>query len=101
MAEENRARAVPAPEAILLAEKREEARYHGVATGFAGRPAILQPIDAAIARAGAAIRERLDGHARAVREGGVGELQVRGVKHSCSYLLVRDGPQWSSTLSRH
>src|ERR1700756_2817511 len=75
------ARAVPAAQAVLLAEVGEGARDPGVLAGVAGPRLVGQPVDVAISRAGAAVLELpepggdpLGEHARAVR-GQVGGLE--------------------------
>jgi hypothetical protein len=65
MGEEDRSRAVPAPQAILFAEMWKEAADDRVSTCLARRPCVFEPVDAAIARTGAAIGQRCDGGLRA------------------------------------
>ena len=59
--EEDRARPVPSAKAVFLAEMRERAADDRVAAGLARGPAILEPIDTAVARACAAVGERRQG----------------------------------------
>ena len=66
MREEDRAGAAPSPQAVLLAEVTKGAADHRVAAGLAGRPAILEAIDTAVARAGAALGEHRWGAAQDV-----------------------------------
>ena len=53
-AEEDCARSVPTPQAILLAEMRECARHPGKPAAFAYADLVVEPIDLAIARTDAA-----------------------------------------------
>src|SRR3990172_4888012 len=50
--EEDRPRAVPPPEAVLLTEVGEVARHARVAAGLADRGLPLEPVDPAVPRAG-------------------------------------------------
>jgi hypothetical protein len=59
--EEDRPRASPAAEAVLLAVVREMTRYHGIASGPANREFVLQAVDPAITRTARATAEDLDG----------------------------------------
>ena len=54
-AEENRPRAVPAAQTILLAEVGEGAGDDSVAPGVADQSLVLEPVDVAVARAGTAV----------------------------------------------
>ena len=58
VAEEDRPRAVPISQTVLFAEMREEAGDQCVAARLARRPALLEAVHAAVARADAAIGER-------------------------------------------
>ena len=58
--EEDRAAAVPAAQAVFLAAMCEITAGHGVSSGPAGRLAIGQTIDAAVARAQAARGQVID-----------------------------------------
>ena len=85
MGEEDRSGAVPTPEAVLLSEVGEGAAYDRVASGLAGRPLSLQPIDATVSRASAAVgqgRHRLEG---TLLELGTAEPEVRR-KHDAEAL---------------
>jgi hypothetical protein len=73
VAEEDRARAVPAAQARLFSEVREGAGDHRVAAGLAGGPPVPEPVDVAIARTGPAARERVDGTPGAVAQLAAGE----------------------------
>ncbi len=83
--EEDRSRTVPTPEAVLLSKVGEGAAHDGVASGFAGRPLPVQPIDATITRASTAVgqrRHRLEG---TLLELGAAEPEVRR-KHDAEAL---------------
>jgi hypothetical protein len=72
--EEDRSRAIPAPEAILLTKMREGARDCGVPAGVADTRFIEQPIYMAIPGAGAAVFQFRE---RGVDAGGEFPLPIR------------------------
>jgi hypothetical protein len=85
--EEDGARSVPPPEAVLFSEVREVAPDHGVSTGLTGGPAILQPIDAAVAWTDATLLQRRDGPLDPVSELLSAKAEVGWPEHVTNALL--------------
>src|SRR5207249_7918156 len=73
---ENRAGAVPAPQAFFFTEMREETADRCVAPRLAGRPFVLDPVDAAISRAGPAVGERGQSAFRSLAKLGIAHFQI-------------------------
>jgi hypothetical protein len=84
--EEDRPRASPAAEAILLAVMRGMTRYRGIASGPANREFVLEAVDPAVPRTARATAQGFDGAVDAAlqftalkeREVGRAESSARG-----------------------
>ncbi len=85
MGEEDRSGSVPTPEAVLFSKMEEGVAHDHVASGLAGRPLPVQPVDSTITRAGTAFGEGRHRLERALLELGTAESEVRR-KHDAEAL---------------